>query len=733
MNHSTSALFTLLCLIQVLGRSCSDQTDQRQVLAILNLVSETTVASGAAYAARLAVAQINNRSDLLQGYRVELVEATSDECGVDTASAAGLGYEEGLVSFVKNAVHSTDLNVVGVVGLLCSAVTDGLSPVIGRKGSDLIQISGSTSPILRDSIHPRLYRVVSSSAIYADLVVELMKQVGWTRISEVHDFHHIATTEVLINKVSKGGLQIPYTSLYFPGHQSIECILQDFSVTGSTILYVSFSQSRDIAELLCSAYASKMTWPRYLYFVPDRTPSDVLDSISMTGDQICNRSLLVKAMEGVVFLNYDLEQSADVILVSGDSYQDYRMRLGLTGQALWHGNVIFDEVWSLALALNKTSSGNISLANYQAKNGAIADEVEEALGKIAFQGATGIIQFNTDKEVVNAINIHDSNGRLLVQYDKDGHLSLLIHEIFPSDFDQEVQVIDSWVSMVTFIACGLSYGLTTLNLIILIYYKKEKELKATSPYLSLIMFFACYILYTAALFRNINKAFVLESDTLFVTLCTAEIWMGSLGFTMIFSTLFTLHLRILYLFNYFGKTGKYWADKYLVFTILLMTSVSVVILSVWTGIYRPEKVTIELVPPEKVITFQCDGKYLGFWLAGLFTYGGIIMMFVSIFACANRKIKRSEFKDTKKVNFYIYLIFIIITIVMPTWYLLRVSKLFTLAHFALCTGFISVGIICQLILYVPKTLPVWWRNLTGQSSTTQKFSTTDNQYSKVWA
>ena len=90
------------------------------------------------------------------------------------------------MNFVRH-VTSGDLNIVGVVGLVCSTVTQAISPLAGRPGIDLLQISaGATSPVFSSKEeYPRLYRLISSSAVYNDAVLALMATFQWRRIGVV--------------------------------------------------------------------------------------------------------------------------------------------------------------------------------------------------------------------------------------------------------------------------------------------------------------------------------------------------------------------------------------------------------------------------------------------------------------------------------------------------------------------------------------------------------------------
>ena len=80
------------------------------------------------------------RDDVLPGYNLELVPANAETCDQSLVTEAP-------VNFVRHVTNG-DLNIVGVVGLMCSTVTQAVSSLAGRPGIDLLQISaGAASPV----------------------------------------------------------------------------------------------------------------------------------------------------------------------------------------------------------------------------------------------------------------------------------------------------------------------------------------------------------------------------------------------------------------------------------------------------------------------------------------------------------------------------------------------------------------------------------------------------------
>ena len=81
---------------------------------------------------------------------------------------------------------------------------------------------------------------------------------------------------------------------------------------------------------------------------------------------------------------------------------------------------------------------------------------------------------------------------------------------------------------------------------------------------------------------------------------------------------------------------------------------------------------------------------------------------VIILAILTRKIRRQHFKDTKKVNAFLYLDFLIVYIFFP------LSLIITNREAQLYLRFVasnSTAILCQVFLFLPKVLPPLLRHL----------------------
>ena len=121
--------------------------------------------------------------------------------------------------------------------------------------------------------------------------------------------------------------------------------------------------------------------------------------------------------------------------------------------------------------------------------------------------------------------------------------------------------------------------LITTNTALLLWWRKESEIKASGPILSIPIMIGCYLLCAAPIVLAVKEMVLIHNVTLFTFLCNLKQWSLSIGIDLIFAT---LSLRLLRLFQSFRKTGKFWSDKYLFLYLLLICSVKAIFLSLWT-------------------------------------------------------------------------------------------------------------------------------------------------------
>ena len=181
-------LHLLLCTFST---GLNNSSEERQTLYILAMVPfpdpekpawarpDYDAAHSLLPAAQLAIDQINNRSDVLQDYNLELLEGDSG-CNVVTTT---------YVSQVEQILYSGK-KVVGIVGPACSEAALSVAALAKRQigGRNLVHVTTGSIPLLDNRAkYPNTFGILSSSTAYVDVIFQLMQQNGWINVALLYD------------------------------------------------------------------------------------------------------------------------------------------------------------------------------------------------------------------------------------------------------------------------------------------------------------------------------------------------------------------------------------------------------------------------------------------------------------------------------------------------------------------------------------------------------------------
>ena len=662
--------------------------------------------------ADLALKIINQRSDILPGYQLELIYANTDTC-TETLPMGSL------VDFYRHAIDDPDLNrtIVGVVGVLCPPVVKFISPVADRDDIDLVQVSaGPGSPPFKESTdgYSRLYRVISSSGVYNKALVALMNEFNWRRISIVRDsvnIYYTGTTDDFAEVINGSDISVTFQGAISPTF--ITPTLDNVKLTESRILYASVTED-EAANLMCQAYHNNLLWPGYVWLFHDRTIQDFTSR-----DTGCSRDVMIKAIEGVFFIRFRLETpDPNMVMVSGQNFAQFQEELNNGAQ--WRNNsyafALHDAVWSFALALNKTLDSGNSLSSYYLGNNDYSEMLARALNEISFHGALGYIDFDEDEReatttIVDIFQVNQGEENRIGYYNSS--TDSITFENRPSDseipddeFGEEYDRLSLGLRVTAIIIAVIFIVVTTGIFVLFIYYRNIEEIRATSLPLSLLIFTGCYLLYIAAIVLA-SREFAADDPTAFSALCNIEVWLATIGLEMIFSVLFVRLLRVYRIFFDYNKVGKLWTDQSLFVMALLVVLGSVVLLVIWVAVdplkqVRDREYHSDTNPPFYEVVQHCSSDNIIVWLILLLVYSVLLIVVVLVLAIKTRKVKLESFKDTKKVNAYIFITVAMLGLCMPLAVIFTVTQVQIAAHIFQSSAFIITGALCQVFLFAPK-------------------------------
>ena len=679
--------------------------------------------------ARVARDEVNNRTDLLPGYHIELIVENVESCSRTRA-------DTGLTNLVKYTVSPACRPVVAVTGLLCSSHTTILSPVAGHDGYDLLQLSAANSPIFQtqNQLFPHLWRFLGSATAYTDAIIAIMNQFNWNRIGIVFDSGNVFYTEnakylrqqlVVHNKSAVIFSEIRDTNqVYF------DSVVSGIKSNGVTVLAAMLNEAQT-SKLLEMALREHLTYPDYTWIHIETIMAYLID------ENLINRAALFSATQGHILLHTLTRlQNNSLKLVSGDTYEEvvakYHTDLEVLRQIyntsdlssnFIFGSYIYDEVWALALALNDSfpvlNKRNLSIDNYSIGQLEITDVIEEHLENVSFQGAGGWVEFNDNRAVTTSVEVFlvlengtDERVGIFKPRDAASFRVELESGDLPRDTPPLVFIsIPLPVAILLYIIDAALITFITVQLILYIYYRNHKVIKATSPYLSLLMFAGCYLLCVVVAIKVTYGTFDLPEES-FIMLLFINIFIVLNGFSLILVTLFFKLLRVyrIFLSRLQIDLGRYWNNFPLLIAIICITVLPNIIVVPFTVVFMPEySRRIVYVTSEQL---RITEIHVEFKSTGYFVTGGLIACYVAIFSfiilflsIRTRKIKHKNFKDTKKLNIFVSVLMFTLAFTAPLYIIFLLKENAPAANIVFVIAMLVISAASQFILFLPKVLP----------------------------
>ena len=698
----------LLCLMIVGASNGSGNSNVLRLLIALNVQGGPEVPRWdrgleILPAAHLAVDKVNGDPSILPGYQLEPIQ-------VDTGTCRTNGFQsEALINFFHQIVQE-ESHIVGAVGLFCTGVTQLLSPLAGHQGISLVQISGSASPLLRNQErYPYLWHIIPSSAVYVDTVLEMMDAFDWRNIAVIgaNDGSYFHTAEELALKVSRNDSR----SVTWISDEQVSFTLRDLQQSGKRIVFASV-ETKVAVRMICLAYQEGVVWPNYTWIFPDHHIEDLL----LHAGDMCNITVLKHALETVYFLQYHFNSS------------DTQYSTILTPNPYTYA--MHDSIQALALALNATMDHlqaiNSSLEDYHLGSPDITDMIERELMTLSFNGALGYVQFDTSKRewqtTVDILQIRNGTAIQVGTYNPTSG-QLVDEDINPIQDVDIPRIIRSSVtlpvSVILLTVDGVCIILTTVMLVLFVLHRKSAEIRASSLKLSLFTFVGCYLLFFASLLSTVLDL----TNYVGPFLCTTATCCAILGINFVYGTVLVGMLRVYRIFGYNGRMGKKrWSDWSLCIVVLIIVGSVGILLLVWSlvDVFTIREVDVDTdqagTQPYIEVMLFCYSDYLEVWFTLSFSEVGILILVVAFLAFKTRKIRLKQFKDTKKVNVYIFMTILLICLAIPFWWVLRTVNETALSLVWVSIGYGGAATLCQLLLIAPKVIPPLTRELVKKAS-----------------
>ena len=698
-------------------------------------------------AARVAVKEINNNSAVLPGFRLQLIERRSDACGI-AQSVLGLN------NFVDGVFRRGEgNNAIAILGLACSTVTTVVSPVAGRDDVNLIQISMANSDTLRDrSRFDHLWRVISAVSIKVNATLSLMDKFNWTRVAQLYDGNGIffrSASDIFRESITiSEKYDLILDQAIEEDSSFIESALDLIQSNAARIIFVSATVP-EAKLLMCEAARKNLIWPGYVWIFHSRSHTDMYDPT-------CDVDNILQAIENVTLINLDLEgRQYNDILVSGRTFGEYVEAYNEEVENIFNefqndlynfdftydnvfANPMYDEVWALSLAIKAAlpdlQRHSLFLSDYQYNSTKITEIIEKYLSNVTFEGAVSRVQFNSIREAVTPVTLcHVRNGTTIRigDYDETTNTLTLYNiskdHIPDDDFIIVYDIVPQEVVITFIVLAFVAFVFTTVMLVLTFMLYNTKQIRATSPSLSILVYIGCYLLIISVPLVVLHQSFY-KQEELFLIGCVLELLLAETAHCLIAMTILLRLIRVQKIFNGFAKLGRFWRDKYFVVYCLLFAAFPTIVHIIWMTVdplVYDEIIEIrnEINPPTIAITPRCNqnDKILGiiFQLINV-SYIGVILLLMLIFAFRTRKINYSDFKDTKKILILSYIFAPLFAAGNILWLIFRGNEMLNAIVIMLGVWNLLAPIGVQVFLFIPKVIPAIFNKVKGKEDQTHQ-------------
>lgn len=674
-------------------------------------------------AAKLAVDIINNRTDILHGYKLELLRGDSG-CNVVSKTSTAL---------VENLFNKRGKQVLGIIGPGCSKAGLLVSNVIStnQRGISIptIHLGGSPLFIAERQMFSLSFSMLDAPHTSADAILAVMQKNGWSNITILYDESHLYYSTIVehFQQRHMKGLTIPIASVLYRGQIPFSQIRD----SENRIILVLVGQNM-LSQVLCITLRNGYVYPKYQFVLLNRILSDLrpVNALYNRREITCDLQEIFESAEQSIFLQYHNRLSSisptmkliDIGLTRMEFRQRYmklirrynhRMNVD-TEPSVW-ATFYFDSAWAMALALNNSQdelqSLGLDLAQFRYGQNQIIDAVHKQLTQLSFEGASGTIRFNSTTGFV-------SRGMDISQL-RQGELKLLLYfngsDLIPLSNKTRLLAIeenfDNYLTITKVpIPISILFMIFTAVILVLlasfhyisIMYRSFPSLKASDLKIIQMAYIGSYLTIAGIICESV--AVVLDPRGKQCKLVHTSFLLVFCGMTLIFSTICSRTWRIYRIFIHFKNPGRFVSHRALFLFVCLCLTVELPAVLVW-GFHYPIYPTPVKSLSMDLVRIHCSSETLKIWFLSLLSYNAIILFLSCYFALRCYKISQKNFKSNS-VIILAYLLTIELTLGTGIYFLLPESDNPLQEYLAINVTLLVYISSCWVLLFMPPVLPL---------------------------
>ena len=673
-------------------------------------------------AVQLAVDLINNRTDILPDYRLELIH---DDSGCDITSRTYVSFTRGLMD---------KRSPVGIIGPGCSTASLRTSSLNGRDEIALINVHLSGTPILGNRTkYPNSFGPLGSTYTFVSITFALMKKNNWRRIAALFDESRVF-----------------FSSTFNALERDIKTVIPDSEIVFSSAVYNTnfplqpikdaliriitvFTGPEFARRIMCLAYYEKLLFPTFQWILYGREISEFEQDVEFMYDNTkyncSSRTLVNIALRGTLLINYRYSHTnGTVVTISGLTYKEYmqsyqeridqyneddsNLYVNITTDL--DANIAFDAVWALVLALNNSG---LDLAQYQFGNAELTNIIREHIYQLDFEGVSGPIKFNNSTgfitRFVNIFQVFNASENLIA-YTSDGDLADFSAEIITDSFKTLPFTVKAPLTAI-FVAITLTlFGLIVAAHVMTVVYRNYHSLKASSLKLNHLIYIGCYILISGTLLYECYKVIPELSFKVNGNCCQAIwAWLFPISFTLIFGTTTARTWRLYRIFTYYLDPGPLISNPVLFAFIVLLLFCDVVIGTIWTVV---DPIHVEIIKRTVstdsemgfavVLLRLCTADYYFVWFALIYGFKALILVAMTALSLLTRNILNQDF-TTASLRVLSYLLGLLIFVGGLLYYILVFHYVdINIDYAVLCVVLNILVFLCFALVFLPPLTPL---------------------------
>lgn len=694
---------------------------------------------------QMAVDRLNAHEEILPGYNLTLVRSDS---GCNIKSKATL-------SLINDTLYSKE-PIVGIVGPGCSTSASTVGSLSGRDRISLINVHIAGSLLLADrTTFPFSFSTLDSTEVFAKTLLQLIDDMNWRRVSALYDesrLYYYSTAQVMEERIRERNagneskpLQYFFSAVY-DTHIPLNVIKNEYRVV---ILFVG---PDFLSKILCLAYKSGMKYPVYQFIVVSRV-ADEIEHVTFTYEQqniSCSKKDVQQFIPNTLIIHYQLKPLNESKQTdSGLSYAEFqtsylemvenftpppteKTRNMTIGPSFWAASY-FDAAWSLGLALNN-SMGDVDLSTYRFGQHENSIIIREKLWNLTFEGVSGTIQFDNNTGYIHRnVDIFQINGSggmdHIGYYDQPTqkiNLTIARNSFISGQFENITVILTApkVLAPPVLVLSAIGFALVLTMQILTIHYRGVKSVKASSPRISQLAFFGCYLQVLGCV-SNVCADVYTEYIP---PRSTCALWhlvsiTAAIGTTLIFGTVCARTWRLYRIFIHFKDPGRLLSERILTIMVVMCVFIDIVISIIWIRIdpftpcqpdpskqieeIREGNTTVNIRIINKVIQ-NCSQKHFILWCILLIFFNAIFVGGAVVLAFLTRHIPYNNFKSRGIMSFAY-----ILTGILGLGFSLYTILLTQLSYSAIVFRFLVMSFLLNayvylscLLLFLPPLCPV---------------------------